>query len=233
MALHLAMLFAAAWAVVATPERPETPPLDIRRVVFLERPGPSGGGGGNPAPAPPRPLEVPRAHPPAPVPVTVVVTPPPVPAPTLVTPITTNADLLQSSGRNSVSLAPPGGGGNGPTAGPGSGIGIGPGRDRGFGDGPLGPGSGVVSPTLVRELEPKYTSRAMQAKIQGIAEVEAVVLPNGTVGDVRLVKSLDPLFGLDDEALNCAKLWLFRPGRDRDGRAVPSVVRIQLEFVLR
>ena len=108
-----------------------------------------------------------------------------------------------------------------------------PGREGGTGGGPFGLGTQVVSPTLLISQEPKYTSKAMQAKVQGIAEVEAVVLPNGTIGDVRLVKSLDPAFGLDDEAIKCARLWLFRPGRDRQGRAVSSVVRIQLEFVLR
>src|SRR5262245_24184797 len=233
--LHLALLLVIGWLLSASKTPAADPPrVELRHVVFLDQNGPGGGGGGRSAPAPPRRLEVPPATPPAPTP---VVTPPlvtPPPTPQLVAPITTNAELLQSSGRSTFSLGTePGGDGRGRGAGDGDGPGAGPGRNGGTGGGPFGLGTGVVWPTLLISQEPKYTSRAMQAKVQGIAEVEAVVLPNGTVGDVRIVKSLDSAFGLDDEAIKCARLWLFRPGRDREGRAVSAVVRIQLEFVLR
>ena len=59
-----------------------------------------------------------------------------------------------------------------------------------------------------------------------------VVQPNGTVGDVQIVKSLDKQFGLDLEAIKAAKLWLFRPGTTREGTPVPVVVRLILEFRL-
>jgi len=54
----------------------------------------------------------------------------------------------------------------------------------------------------------------------------------GTVGDVEIVKSLDPVFGLDQEAVKAAKQWLFRPGT-RFGEAVPVLITIELTFTLR
>jgi TonB family protein len=208
-------------------------PLEYK-VVFLPEAGPGGGGGGSPAPAPPKPIEIPKHRAPDPVPV-VVETPKPVeppPIPQLVAPIeTTAANLVQSSGTASISLAPYGGGGRGGGVGSGTGNGVGPGTGGGFGGGAYRPGAGIENPTVVRQVQPKYTSDAMRAKIQGMVEVEAVVLENGTVGEVRILKSLDRNFGLDSEALTAARQWLFRPAT-RQGKAVPIIVIIQLEFRL-
>lgn len=120
----------------------------------------------------------------------------------------------------------PGGNGNSPTPGGGSGTGT------GIGDGvqPLGPG--VTSPIPIQQVRPQYTSDAMRAKVQGIVALECVVLPDGTVGDVRIVRSLDRQFGLDEEAIAAAKRWRFKPGM-MNGRAVAVAIRIELTFTLR
>jgi TonB family protein len=94
----------------------------------------------------------------------------------------------------------------------------------------LSPGNGISSPVLIRHAEPKYTSVAMQAKIEGIVELDVVVRVDGTVGAVKVVKSLDRQFGLDGEAIKAAKLWQFKPGTDRAGTPVPVRVRLILEF---
>ena len=57
-------------------------------------------------------------------------------------------------------------------------------------------------------------------------------MPDGLVGDVRITKSLDRIFGLDEEALRAAKQWLFIPGT-RFGQPVPVLVVIELTFTLR
>jgi TonB family protein len=92
------------------------------------------------------------------------------------------------------------------------------------------PGNGIWPPTLIRQVEPKYTPDAMRAKVQGDVELEAIVNIDGKVGDVRVVRSLDDRFGLDQEAVRAAKMWLFSPGHDRDGRAVPVIVTLILSF---
>jgi protein TonB len=63
-------------------------------------------------------------------------------------------------------------------------------------------------------------------------EIEALVLPDGTVDDARVVRSLDRQFGLDDEALRAARLWRFEPPVDREGRPVRAVVTLILDFRL-
>jgi protein TonB len=62
--------------------------------------------------------------------------------------------------------------------------------------------------------------------------LEAVVLPDGSVGPVRIIRSLDPTFGLDQEAIKTAKKWRFNPGT-RLGQAVPVLVVIEMDFTLR
>lgn len=97
---------------------------------------------------------------------------------------------------------------------------------------PYQSGNGVVAPRLIKETKPAYTAEAMRARVQGIVRVQAVMLPDGSVGSVRVVRSLDTTFGLDDEALTAVRLWRFMPGT-LAGRAVPVLVDIELAFTLR
>ena len=71
----------------------------------------------------------------------------------------------------------------------------------------------------------------MRAKIQGQVELEIVVLENGTVGEVRVTKSLDRTYGLDQAAMDAAKKWKFRPGV-RQGTPAQVIVTLILEFRL-
>jgi TonB family protein len=225
------ILIAMTWKPVSDALAPE---LDKVKFVFMQDPGPGGGGGGSPAPAPPKPIEVPKHKPPVTTvtPPPVVVPPPPAPIPTLTAPVETNAaNVIQATGSSSVSLASYGGAGKGTGIGPGTGSGVGPGEGGGFGGGALRPGNGIVNPTELKFAEPKYTSDAMRAKIQGLVTLEAVVLPNGTVGDVRVVNSLDSQYGLDQEAIKAVKGWLFHPAT-RQGVPVPIIVTLEVMFRL-
>ena len=93
----------------------------------------------------------------------------------------------------------------------------------------LGP---VERPRLLREVTPQYTAEAMREKIEGTVWVDVVVLPDGTVGDVTVVKSLDPVYGLDDQAVRAVRQWLFEPGT-RFGKPVATRVSLELFFSLR
>ena len=134
---------------------------------------------------------------------------------------------IQSSG------ASPGpgdsGGGNATGSDPG-GFGQKPGP--GFGDGATSGGPGVTMPTLIERVPPKYTADAMRARIQGSVWIECVVQADGTVGNARIIQSLDRRFGLDEEAMAAAKRWRFRPGL-LNGKPVPVVVTIELMFSVR
>ena len=93
-------------------------------------------------------------------------------------------------------------------------------------------GWGIVNPRLLREVKPQYTSEALRAKVIGTVYLELVVLPDGTVGDVRITRSIDPDFGLDEEAIKAARQWRFEPGT-RFGEPVAILVNIALDFYLR
>jgi TonB family protein len=131
----------------------------------------------------------------------------------------------------------PGGGGGAGTGtgtgiGPGSGSGLGPGSGGGTGGGVYQPGSGVSDPRVIREVKPAYTSDAMRAKVQGIAWVSCVVRSDGLPSDCHIARSLDPTFGLDQEAVKAAMQWRFLPGKLK-GEPVNVQVTIQMEFTLR
>ena len=221
-------------------------------IIWLNEPGPGGGGGGggNKMPDPPRKAEAPgKDKLTVPVqkptnldkPVTEDVPKPEqqltIPAKALTSGDQTLPGVLEgTSASNTLSQGPGSGGGagtgSGTGIGPGQGSGLGPGSGGGFGGGAYRPGSGVSDPVLVREVKPLYTPDALRAKIQGVVMLEAVVLPDGSVGDVQIVRSLDPVFGLDQEAIKEARQWRFIPSK-RQGLPVPVVVTIELTFTLR
>jgi periplasmic protein TonB len=93
------------------------------------------------------------------------------------------------------------------------------------------PGNGVSSPTLVNLVKPSYTVQAIAARIQGTVALSAVVLADGTVGEVMVTRSLDTQYGLDAQAVSAAKQWLFNPGQ-KDGVAVAVRVTIEMSFTL-
>jgi protein TonB len=89
---------------------------------------------------------------------------------------------------------------------------------------------GVVMPTVVKDVKPTYTAQAMRDGAQGSVKMEAVVLPDGTVGDVRVTQRLNP--DLDEQALRAIRQWTFKPGT-KDGVAVPVQVDVEMTFTLR
>ena len=235
------VLLVAIGMFLLTREPPAPPPeertIPLGTLVYLEAAGPGGGGGGSPAPAPPKPIVIPRTEAPTPIPVPIVPPPPtvtqPPPPPTLSVPVmTANAEAAQASGTSTVSLAAYGGGGRGTGLGAGTGSGVGPGTGGGFGGGMARPGAGINNPVPLKRVTPTYTSEAMRAKIQGQVQLEVEVLDDGSVGNVRVIRSLDRAYGLDLEAIKAARQWVFRPATDRSGKPVPIVVILELSFTI-
>ena len=91
-------------------------------------------------------------------------------------------------------------------------------------------GDVIKSPVLIKEVKPNYTEAAMRRKVQGVVELTAVVLKDGTVGDTTVKRSLDE--DLDQEAIKAAKQWTFKPGT-KDSEPVNVQVNIELTFTLR
>jgi protein TonB len=254
IASHL--LFALVVFVVMryAPERAVleiVPEVQAKDIVWLAEPGPGGGGGGggNKAPDPPKKIELPGREKitvpvkkPEPAPVEPPKIDPPVedltiPAKTMAAAETPLAGVLDPPKVAETASQGSGAGGGGGT---GTGTGIGSGRGSGLGEGYGGgtgggayrPGNGVTVPRVLVEKKPQYTADAMRAKVQGTVWLECVVLPNGDVGDIKIVRSLDSVFGLDQEAVKAARQWKFIPGM-RNGEPVPVLITIELTFTLR
>jgi TonB family protein len=256
MGAHIVAALLAVVIMRYQPERrpveitPEVMPLD--RIVWIAEPGPGGGGGGggNKSPEPPRKAElpgkdkisIPVEKKPAPTPPKVEEPEPPplealnIPAMNMAAGQQTLPGTIQSGNVASESQGSGSGGGagtgTGTGVGSGQGSGLGPGRGGGTGGGAYRPGAGITLPRVLREAKPQYTADAMRAKVQGSVWLECIVMPDGSVGDVRVTKSLDPIFGLDQEAIKAAKLWRFSPGM-RQGEPVPVIITIELTFTLR
>lgn len=228
----LAVVLAVAWpppapAPSAVPHDRRTPPLHL---VFLQTPGPaSGGGGGGGARellSPPRARDV--GHDPITVPALrpVIDSQPPPEAPPsteqalletipLASGTTLISGLPDARPTSTLSRGPGTGGGigtgTGGGIGAGTGSGVGPGFGGGFGGGAYRPGGGVVAPTLLRQVLPKYTTDALARRIQGTVGLEVVVSREGLPAAIRVVRPLDP--GLDQEAIAAVREWRFAPGR--------------------
>ncbi len=122
--------------------------------------------------------------------------------------------------------AGPGGDRDGQTRGRGNGL------SDGIGDEVRSVGPGVTTPVVIQQVKPQYTADAMRAKVQGSVWLECVVMPDGSVGNVRVMRSLDALFGLDEKAIAAAKQWRFKPGM-ANGKPVAVAITIELTFTLR
>ena len=229
---------------------PVLPQSNPNSIIWLTQPGPGGGGGGggNQMKEPPRKVEMPGKDkltvPVIKQPTLQIAKAEPNPIEQLNIPAKSLADATNLLG--GALEAPPGpptaslgsgtgggaGSGRGTGIGPGAGSGLGPGSGGGTGGGVYQPGNGVTLPRVLHEERPQYTSDAMRAKVQGTVLLQCVVRPDGTVGDVQVVKSLDSTFGLDGQAVNAAKKWRFAPGT-RLGEPVPVLITIELTFTLR
>jgi periplasmic protein TonB len=94
------------------------------------------------------------------------------------------------------------------------------------------PGDGVTLPVVVRSVKPGYTTAAMDAHIEGVVRMNVVVLDDGKVGEVTVTQSLDMEHGLDTQAVESAKQWLFKPGT-KDGKPVAVRVALEMTFTLK
>jgi len=252
VAFGLLLLFLVRYSSSTTTVAAVLPDKPNTNIIWLSQPGPGGGGGGggNRMKEPPRPAELPGKDK-----LTVPVTKPPKvemqqvknepdPVAQLNIPAKSTAAALDSlPGAIQAPAGPPtlsqgsgvGGGagtGTGTGVGPGTGSGLGPGSGGGTGGGVYRPGNGVTLPRVLHEERPQYTSDAMRAKVQGTVLLECVVRPDGGVTDVQIVRSLDPTFGLDQQAVAAARKWRFAPGT-RLGEPVAVQITIELTFTLR
>jgi periplasmic protein TonB len=227
VAAHAAVIIALLFLPSHRREQPapSVTRLELPNLVWIPDPRPAarGGGGAPPKPTPPPPIPSPAVTTPPPAP---IVTEPetiaPEPEPTPAAPAPSVATTAEPAGTQ-------GNGGIGDKTGSGPGDRSGPGAG---GDGVFPIGNGVTSPIPVRRPPPAYTAEAMRARLQGVVVLNCVVRPDGRCSDIRITKSLDMVFGLDQQAIASAREWVFRPGT-RMGEPVAVLVTLEIGFTIR
>jgi TonB family protein len=86
----------------------------------------------------------------------------------------------------------------------------------------------TTPPRVSKKVPPVYPPIAQAARVQGLVILEAAVTADGTVTEVKVVRSI-PL--LDQAALDAVKQWQFEPA-SRGGVAVPGVATVTVQFTL-
>ncbi|OGF68098.1 MAG: hypothetical protein A2Y62_05690 [Candidatus Fischerbacteria bacterium RBG_13_37_8] len=96
-------------------------------------------------------------------------------------------------------------------------------------DAPARIGENGEQAVLKYKVEPEYPEEARRARIEGVVILEAVIKKDGTVGDVEVIKSVEP--SLDQAAIKAIKQFLFIPGKI-NGKPVNSYFIAGITFKL-
>lgn len=228
VAVHVSVAIALLFVFSRAREHtaPTVTRLEPVHMVWIPDPRPAARGGGSP-PAPTKPPEPVKQAVPVPKPAPAIVEPQAIvperePEPqTTVAAVPSPAAPTSEPGNQVAGIGDKGNGpGAGPDTGPGSGGTI------------YGVGNGVSAPIPLRRPAPAYTAEAMRARLQGVVVLNCVVRPDGKCSDIRIVKSLDMAFGLDQQAIVSAGEWRFRPGM-RGSEPVPVLVTLEIGFTIR
>jgi protein TonB len=97
-------------------------------------------------------------------------------------------------------------------------------RDAGIGHSP------IAAPEVLSKFDPAYPGDLMHDGVQGVVILTAIIRSDGSVGDIAVVRSLDPR--LDHNAVEAFSHWLFRPGL-KDGLAIDLEAVITVPFRLK
>jgi protein TonB len=204
---------ASLWFVEDVPE----PPIPVQ--FYAAAPPPP------PPPPPPAPKAAPQKAQPKPTPQvtervmspTVIpdVIPQPLPAPE---PVQTPGEGVEGGVEGGVPGGVVGGVIGGTKGGTGTDVGA-----------PLRVGGDVKAPILKERVEPVYPEPARKARMQGVVILEAIITADGTVSDVKVLKSVNPL--LDAAAERAVSHWTYRPAT-LGGRAVSVYLTVTVNFQL-
>lgn len=94
---------------------------------------------------------------------------------------------------------------------------------------PVRVGGQIKEPRKLKDVPPVYPPLAVDARVKGTVILEAVLQPDGRVGNVRVLRSI-PL--LDDAAATAVRQWVYTPTY-LDGVPVPVIMTVTVTFNLR
>jgi len=92
--------------------------------------------------------------------------------------------------------------------------------------------SHTTPPKVIHGTVPEYTKEALDAKLQGVVTLSAVVGVDGLASEIKVVKELGK--GLDEKAVECLQQWRFKPASNSKlwPAEVAEKVTIQITFRL-
>lgn len=85
----------------------------------------------------------------------------------------------------------------------------------------------IAAPEVLSKSDPAYPGDLVQDGVQGTVVLTAIIHADGSVGDISIVKSLDPR--LDRNAAEAFSHWLFRPAL-KNGQAIDLEAVITVPF---
>lgn len=88
---------------------------------------------------------------------------------------------------------------------------------------------GPQRPRKIKDVKPVYPLEALEKKIGGVVVLECVADETGTVIDLRMVKSPDPI--LTDAAIQAVKQWVYEPYVIK-GKANKVIFTVTVTFTL-
>jgi protein TonB len=93
---------------------------------------------------------------------------------------------------------------------------------------PVRVGGAIRAPQKIVHVAPEYPAIARAARTSGVVILETVITAEGSVGEVRVLRSV-PL--LDAAAVDAVRQWRFTPTL-LNGEAVPVVMTVTIAFTL-
>lgn len=97
------------------------------------------------------------------------------------------------------------------------------------GDKPEFPGGDEALKAYI-EKNLKYPEHAKENGVEGIVNVQFVVLPDGSIGTIKIVRMVDP--DLEQEAIRLVKTMPAWTPADKDGVAIEAPAQVAVPFVL-
>jgi periplasmic protein TonB len=86
----------------------------------------------------------------------------------------------------------------------------------------VSPGQG---PGVIKKVEPQYPSIARASRMEGSVVVDAVIRKDGSVSDVKVLRSTNPLF--EQACVEAVRQWRFTPGSQ------DVILTVNVNFTLR
>jgi protein TonB len=100
--------------------------------------------------------------------------------------------------------------------------------------GPLLAGAGGVTvPEIIAEskITPEYPELARVARIEGRVILQAIILKDGSVGDIEVLNCNRPNMGFEDAAVSAVTHWRYKPAL-QGGKPVDVYFTVRVDFEL-